>query len=195
MRILFLTGNPHKLKEAKTILEEHDVEERDLGLPEIQSLDPKEIIREKLDAGRRLLAEEARSVGQTEQDAALLVEDVSFWIGETGLPGPFIKFFNETLGREGNVRFARAFNADRARAQCEIGVLLPGMGEPEFFSGTVTGRIVDPRGESGFGFDPIFQPDGHAKTYAEMTDEEKNAISHRRKALTLVEERLSKGKF
>lgn len=186
MRILFLTGNEHKLREAKEILAEHDVEGRALDLPEIQSLDPERIIREKLRAAQARIPD---------RDAAIMVEDVSFLIGETGLPGPFIKFFNETIGREGLVTFARAFGSERARAECHVGLLLPGE-EPEFFIGTVTGRIVDPRGESGFGFDPVFEPDGQPagkeQTYAEMASALKNRISHRRKALEEVRDRLRK---
>jgi XTP/dITP diphosphohydrolase len=45
------------------------------------------------------------------------------------------------------------------------------------------GRIIDaPRGTNGFGYDPIFVPDGHTRTSAELTSEEKDAISHRGKA-------------
>ncbi len=186
MNILFLTGNEHKLEEAKAILQGHDVEGGDLDLPEIQSLDPEAIIREKLEAARKLLAEDARSAERNEE-AALMVEDVSAYVGNTGLPGPFIKFFIETLGREGMVRFCRAFGTDRWTVHCHIGLLLPDKEGPMFFEGVVEGRVVDPRGESGFGFDPIFVPDGHAKTYAEMDAAEKNAISHRRKALERLE--------
>lgn len=50
------------------------------------------------------------------------------------------------------------------------------------FIGEIKGRIVRPRGESGFGWDPVFQPDGYSKTFAEMGADEKNAISHRFKA-------------
>ncbi len=185
MRILFITGNNHKATEAKAILAEHDVESKALDVPEIQSLDPKEIIRAKLAAARELV--EGR-------DAVIFVEDVSFWIGDTGLPGPLIKFFYGTIGREGLVRFARAFGTGRARAECNIGVLLPGADEPEFFVGKVEGGIVEPRGESNFGFDPVFVPDGHQKTFAEMTPEEKNAVSHRRLALEALRERLKRAR-
>ncbi len=51
----------------------------------------------------------------------------------------------------------------------------------KLFVGSVPGRIVEPRGEGGFGYDPIFEHDG--KTFAEMTAEEKNAVSHRGRAL------------
>ena len=50
--------------------------------------------------------------------------------------------------------------------------------------GYMYGRVIDtPRGERGFGYDPIFVPDGEERTVAELTDDEKNAISHRARAL------------
>ncbi len=52
------------------------------------------------------------------------------------------------------------------------------------FMGHVDGRIgTDPRGEKGFGYDPVFFPEGHDRTFAEMTDEEKSSMSHRGRAL------------
>ncbi len=54
----------------------------------------------------------------------------------------------------------------------------------DVFEGNMEGCIaINPRGENGFGYDPIFIPDGYTKTNAELSPEEKNAISHRRKAL------------
>ena len=58
------------------------------------------------------------------------------------------------------------------------------------------GRIVDsPRGESGFGYDPVFQPDGYEQTFGEMPQELKNKISHRaaafKLALNFVEDEMS----
>ena len=51
------------------------------------------------------------------------------------------------------------------------------------FEGVTEGKILEERsGTSGFGYDPIFKPDGADKTYAEMTLEEKNAFSHRKKS-------------
>lgn len=55
---------------------------------------------------------------------------------------------------------------------------------PKLFHGITRGTIVSPCGDSGFGWDSCFLPDGFARTYAEMTKEEKNEISHRRKALS-----------
>ena len=51
----------------------------------------------------------------------------------------------------------------------------------KLFTGSVPGRIVEPRGDGGFGYDPIFEHDG--ATFAEMSPEEKNAVSHRGRAL------------
>jgi inosine triphosphate pyrophosphatase len=183
MKLLFITGNVHKLKEATAILKGYEVIGTPLELVEIQSLDPVEIIRAKLAEAKKLVKE---------RDAILLVEDVSFWIGETGLPGPLIKWFNRALGREGIVRFGKAFGAEAARAECNVGVLLPDESEPRFFTGSVRGRLVAQRGASAFGFDPIFVPDGCTKTFAEMNAEEKNAVSHRKRALEALAAHLAR---
>ncbi|MCX8010263.1 MAG: non-canonical purine NTP pyrophosphatase, partial [Ignavibacteria bacterium] len=54
----------------------------------------------------------------------------------------------------------------------------------EIFIGTCNGEIVDePRGKNGFGYDPVFKPNGYDKTFAELEPEEKNKISHRSRAL------------
>jgi XTP/dITP diphosphohydrolase len=58
-------------------------------------------------------------------------------------------------------------------------------GEAFTFEGTVAGTIIrNPRGTGGFGYDPIFQPEGHARTFAEMAAAEKNQLSHRARALS-----------
>ncbi len=171
MEIHFLTGNQHKLEEARGILQGHDVRSMRIDLPELQSLDPQEIVEAKLSAA------DAHLHGKP-----YFVEDVSFWVGDTGFPGPLFKFMYSALGREGVVRFARAFGQETARAVCTIGLRLPGR-DPAYFTGEVVGRIVDPRGDSGFGFDPIFVPDGSELTWAEMGSKLKSEDSHRSRAL------------
>lgn len=170
MKLTFITGNEHKLAEARAILPEHEIVGKSIDLPEIQSLDPQEVIATKLDAARGCLSE-----------TTFFVEDTSFWIGDLGYPGPLFKYLYKSVGREGVVTFARAFKSERGRSQSDIGLYLAG--RTCFFSGMNQGTIVDPRGGGGFAFDPIFIPDGHEQTFAEMAPEEKNAISHRRKAL------------
>ena len=83
----------------------------------------------------------------------------------------------------------------RARFVCVIAIAVNGE-VIETFEGEVRGRIIDePRGANGFGYDPIFVPDGSDRTFAELTQEEKNRISHRanafRKAAEFVEDEMS----
>lgn len=74
-------------------------------------------------------------------------------------------------------------NSRSARYVCSICCTLP-TGEVLRARGECEGEIIDtPAGENGFGYDPVFRPLGHTKTMAELTPEEKNAISHRGKAL------------
>ena len=113
-----------------------------------------------------------------------------------GAPGVWSSSFG---GEEGNhaLNNARLLSemegkADRrARFRCTM-VLAQGGKEVAHFSGTVEGTIIaDARGAKGFGYDPLFVPEGHAATFAELGDEVKNSLSHRARALTQAVEFLS----
>ncbi|MFB6166729.1 MAG: non-canonical purine NTP pyrophosphatase, partial [Candidatus Nanohaloarchaea archaeon] len=65
----------------------------------------------------------------------------------------------------------------------------PETGEVEVFTGKVEGELVEPRGDGGFGYDPLFLPDGHDETFAEDPGY-KRGVSHRREAIRKLEERL-----
>lgn len=176
--ISFITGNAHKLAEVQAILP--DVIQADIDLPEIQEIDPHEIIRAKLEATRGMVS------------GGYFVEDTSLYLeGLNGLPGPLIKWFLKALTREGVVKLARDSGTMRATAKTMIGYA-DEKGAISFFEGTVSGTIVDPRVDSAFGWDPIFQPDGYNKTFAEMTSDEKNAISMRRRAVEKLKDALIK---
>lgn len=74
-----------------------------------------------------------------------------------------------------------------ARFRTVIALMLGG--KTHLFEGIVNGSIADePRGEGGFGYDPIFIPEGHTRTFAEMDAEEKNNISHRGQAMAKLQE-------
>jgi len=168
MKIYFLTGNKNKLEEAKAIMPE--IEGKEIDLPEIQEIDPKKIIEEKLKAASKII------------EGNLMVEDNSLYLEAIeGLPGPLIKWFMKTIGNEGLVSIANKLGNYEAEAKVWIGYLSEG--KTEFFEGSIKGKIVGPRGENGFGWDAIFEVEGTGKTFAEMTTEEKNAISMRKIAL------------
>ncbi len=88
--------------------------------------------------------------------------------------------------REASVARSFGFNTPHAtrRAHFRTSVTLILNGEKHFFDGIMEGKIAYTKaGKGGFGYDPVFIPDGYAVTAAEITEEEKNAISHRGKAL------------
>ena len=81
-------------------------------------------------------------------------------------------------------RFGSFAAADRAAAFVAVLCLALPDGAERYFEGRSEGQLVDaPRGARGFGYDPIFVPEGATRTFAEMTAAEKHAISHRRRAL------------
>lgn len=164
----FITGNINKFNEIKSILP--DIERLDIDLPEIQSLDAHEIISAKLKAALE------------EHTGDIFVEDTSLYCeGLKGLPGPFIKWFMKSLGREDLARLVLSTGNDNAEARTIVGYA-DMKGEISYFEGIIKGKIVLPRGETAFGWDPIFCPEGLELTFAQMGSEEKNKISMRRQA-------------
>lgn len=77
------------------------------------------------------------------------------------------------------------FSDKSAQAECRIALKVPGR-EAVIFTGVCQGDIVEPKGASNFGWDPIFQPRGFTQTFAEISMEIKNSISHRGNAMKLV---------
>jgi len=78
---------------------------------------------------------------------------------------------------------AGVFGDTSAYAQTIIAYQADANSEAQLFVGQTHGKIVEPRGENRFGWDPCFQPEGSDLTYSEMTSQQKNLISHRNKAL------------
>ncbi|KAI0311786.1 inosine triphosphate pyrophosphatase-like protein, partial [Amylostereum chailletii] len=100
-----------------------------------------------------------------------------------GLPGPYIKFFLRELGHDGLNRLLAGFPSKSAWALCTFAFCAGPGSDPVLFEGRTDGRIVPARGEGRFGWDPVFEAEDTGKTYAEMTPEEKNKLSHRYRAL------------
>ena len=168
MALYFVTGNEEKFREIKQLIPQ--IEQLDSDLPEIQSLDPEKIIQAKLS-----------EVAKNKKDQ-FIVEDTSLFInGMHGLPGPLIKWFSKTVENRGLLKMAKDFGDMTAKAK-----VLIGYGDAydiKFFEGIIMGTIVEPKGGEGFGWDSIFMPQGSQKTFAQMSLEEKNEYSMRRKAV------------
>jgi len=108
--------------------------------------------------------------------------------------GPYIKWFEETLGAEGLHRMLAGWEDKSAYALCTFGYCASADDDAEvlLFQGRADGKIVSPRGPRDFGWDPCFQPDDYELTFAELPKEEKNKISHRSRALAKLREHFTK---
>jgi inosine triphosphate pyrophosphatase len=139
-----------------------------IDLPEIQSLDLREIVSDKL----------RRAYEQVK--APVIVDDVSAGLSSLkGLPGPFIKFFEKKLGQDALFQLA-SDKADKVTVHCTAGYY---DGQHMLYGeGALEGTVVSRRGSNGFGFDVVVVPDGQTKTMAEMTQAQKLSINHRSKA-------------
>jgi inosine triphosphate pyrophosphatase len=95
-----------------------------------------------------------------------------------------VKWFLEKTGHDGLNNLLAAYEDKSAEARCVFAYATgPDDETPRTFVGTTRGRIVPARGSRDFGWDCVFEPEGHAKTYAEMDAATKNSISHRYRAL------------
>ena len=169
-KITLVTGNPNKLKELKAIASDHiEIASREVDLVEIQSLDLHEIVEDKVKRAYDII------------QGPVIVEDVSAGLDDLeDLPGPFYKFFREKLGDLILVQLSGIAKSNKLTIQCLAAYY---DGENLLFGhGIIKGTAVEPRGENGFGFDPVVVPNGQDRTMAEMSAEEKNKISHRGKA-------------
>jgi len=126
-----------------------------------------------------------------EVGGAVLTEDTSLCFNALGgLPGPYIKWFLEQCGHEGLNKMLVGFDDKTAYAQTIFALTAGPNQEIHLFDGRTNGKIVPARGVNAFGWDPVFEcveGDAAGKTYAEMSKEEKNAISHRANAMAKLQ--------
>ncbi|KAK4686133.1 XTP/dITP diphosphohydrolase, partial [Tremellales sp. Uapishka_1] len=170
---VFVTGNANKLKEVQAILASGasglTITSQSVDVPEVQGTTQEVAI-----AKCRAAAEQLGTACVTE-DTALCFDALN------GLPGPYIKDFLANLGLN---TLLQGFPTTSALARCTFAYSAGPGSEPLLFEGETKGHIVPARGPTNFGWDPIFAPvEGGGKTYAEMDGAEKNAISHRYRAL------------
>jgi len=176
--IHFVTGNARKFQEAQEILGSDSnitLVPISIDLTEIQG-DPEEVATAKC----------KEAVGIV--NAPVIIDDISLCFDAlNGLPGPYVKWFIDRIGVEGTYKLLDGFEDKRAVAMCIFAYGEPGS-EVRLFKGVGGGRIVPPRGPRDFGWESIFEPDGHELTYSEMGHSFKNQVSVRSKAVSLLKE-------
>ena len=166
MPLYFITGNKNKFEEAKAMMP--SIQQLDIDLIEIQNTDAHEIIRAKLNEALKY------------HEGELIVEDTSLYLScLNGLPGPLIKWFLKSIGNEGIYNLTKSLGDMHVEVKTCIGYAKNSK-NISFYEGSLHGTIVFPNAKTAFGWDPIFQPRGYSKSFAELGSEEKNKISMRR---------------
>ena len=179
--ILFVTSNLGKLSEAKIALKPFglNVEAFQFNeeIQEIQSSNLHFVTADKLTKAVSIVKNSSHKLG-------VMVEDAGFFLEEySGFPGVYSAYVHKTLGNQGILRTLNEVENRGAIFRCVIGIYLND--REIYFEGLCKGQVSKKaRGKNGFGYDPIFIPDGgDGRTFAEMTSEEKQIFSHRGKAL------------
>ncbi|MDC9723032.1 MAG: non-canonical purine NTP diphosphatase [Urechidicola sp.] len=180
MKIVFATNNPNKLEEAQELLPFFNV----VGLKDIgcnEDIDETENTLEGNAILKAKFVKEKFSVNCFSDDTGLEVEALE------GAPGVYsARYAGETANADKNMNklLDALKNKTNRKAQFRTVIALI-FGEELFtFEGVCKGKILENRvGEKGFGYDPVFVPDGFSETFAEMSMEEKGIISHRGKAI------------
>ena len=189
MRLLIATGNAHKLREIRAILNRPGLEI--IGLRDwAQSLQPVEEDGATFEANaikKALYTALAAGLWALADDSGLEVEALG------NAPGVLSARYAGEPSNDANnnallLKNLAGQSNRTARFRCAIALCSP-KGRSQVVEGACPGVILgEPRGSHGFGYDPLFVPDGHTLTFAELSDAEKNAISHRAKALEKARE-------
>lgn len=182
MKLIIASNNKHKIYEIKKILGSK--------FAEIISLKEAGIVHETIEDGDTFSAnafKKAKEIAEISGCAALADDSGICVDALDGAPGVYSARFSGGGDEENNkLLLEKLKNKENRKAHysCAIALVYPD-GKCIAAEGYMYGEITDShRGERGFGYDPLFVPMGESRTVAEMTDDEKNAISHRANALT-----------
>lgn len=201
LRIIFATGNQGKMREIRAIMGECGAEivsMKEAGLD--LAIEENGTTFEENALIKARAAADALSAREEEQACVVMADDSGLEIDcLNGEPGVYsARYLGEETpfdlkSRDFLRRMAGVPDEKRdARFVCAIAAVFPD-GETVTTSGVVEGRIGhELRGDNGFGYDPIFYLPEYGCTAAELSDEEKNQISHRSRALELMKEELRK---
>ncbi len=184
MEFLFVSKNVNKLEEANEILKRFGIQlklAKDERKIEIQADKLEEII------------DYALSQIKPRKGKCFIMEDDGLFINAlNGFPGPYAAEVYDTIGLKGILRLLEGAKDRSAMFKSAVGILMPN-GKKHIFIGIVKGHIAKhiAKGRE-FRYDPIFIPEGKAKTFAEMSIEEKSKMSHRGKAFSKLGSFLSR---
>lgn len=182
--IIFLaSGNPHKIEELKQILNPMGIKLKStLDFPRVEKVeeDRPDLEGNALKKARHWY--EKTGLPSLSDDTGLEVDALD------GAPGVYsARYAGEKASYEENTqKLLQELNgqSDRSAQFRTVIAFIDQSGEEHFFEGVCRGNILtEKRGEKGFGYDPVFVPEGYNKTFAEISSEEKNKISHRGKAV------------
>lgn len=190
MKIIFATGNAHKVQEVRSMLPQGiEIQSlKDIGftdeLPETQDTIEGNSLQKAETLGKVL------GIACFAEDTGMEVEALN------GEPGVYsARYAGENASYEDNVQkvLSRLEGKTNRRARFKTVITYYNRGSFVQFEGITEGTILEqPRGGNGFGYDPIFIPDGADRTYAEMTLDEKNSYSHRKKSFVGFANHLAK---
>ncbi len=176
--IYFVTGNIHKYNEISTLFKKEQLnyflEYRNIKTIEVQAKTLKEVALYKLESI------------EGELNGSYFVEDAGFFVDVPldGFPGVYSSYVMKTIGNKGILKLIDNFENSQAHFKSIIALYFEPLDKKLIFEGIVYGKVSNTvRGLGGFGFDPIFLPNKIPdKTFAELSVEEKNEISHRGQA-------------
>ncbi len=181
MKLKVITSNPGKVAEYARSFSEIGIEMEHLRLPydEVQTSDLSEVVDKGMD---EIISKGVRDF--IVDDSGLFVDALK------GFPGVWSAYAQKTIGNAGILKLMEGEQDRGAEFRCCIGCDIAG--ERVIVTGICRGYITQSeRGAGGFGFDPIFTPDGR-RTFAEIPMEEKNEVSHRGNAIRLMMEELKR---
>ena len=179
--LLFITGNPHKFAEAQRVLKARGI------IIKRASADYAEARADDCETVARLYA----ILCARKFRKPLFVEDAGLFVKSLGgFPGAYSAFVHKRIGNRGMLRLMRGVR-DRSAMFVSAIAYSDSKGNVRMFAGKANGRIsLSEKGKGGFGYDPIFVPDGKKETYAEKP--ELKSDSHRARALAKLASHLKR---
>ena len=181
MKILFATNNAHKRAEVQAVLGDAYtlVTPRDCGVTE--EIPEEQETLEGIASQKAHYLHDRTGLDCFADDTGLEVEALG---GAPGVHSARYATDGHDFAANNRLLLKNLEGVENRRARFRTVISLILNGEEHLFEGRVEGRILDREtGHEGFGFDPLFVPDGCERSFAEMSAEEKNAVSHRGRAV------------